>query len=93
MLTGTQRTELNYRILTTLNQLGRGVKASSLAEHLQVAQRDVVGRLQALKRQEMVVYERNGSAPSAAGVWAVSEQGRQAANQMAIASQEKSTSR
>ena len=79
--------------MSLLTEFGQGVKASELAEHLQVTQRAVVGRLQALKRQEMVVYERNGSAPSAAGVWAVSEQGRQAANRMATASQEKSTSR
>lgn len=80
MLTGPQRAELNHRILSTLTQLDQGVKASELAEYLQTAQRDIVGRLQALKRREMVLYERNGSAPSAAGLWAVSEQGRQAAS-------------
>ena len=81
MLTAPQRTELNCRILSTLNELGQGVKASELAEHLQVAQRDVVGRLQALKHREMVTYERDGNAPSAAGLWAVSEQGRQMVSQ------------
>lgn len=93
MLIGTQRTELNYRILSTLIQLGQGVKSSVLAEHLQVAQRDVVGRLQALKRREMVAYERNSRAPSAAGLWTVSKQGRQSVSQMTTASQGKSASR
>jgi Mn-dependent DtxR family transcriptional regulator len=79
MLTATQRTELNHRILSTLTEFDRGVKADALAERLQVTQRDVVGRLQALKRREMVTYERNGGAPSAPGLWAVSEQGRRTA--------------
>jgi len=93
MLTHPQRTALNQRILLTLTQLGQGVKASELAEHLQLAQRDVVGRLQALKRREMVTYERNSYSPSAAGLWAVSDQGRQIASQMATASQGESASR
>lgn len=93
MITATQRTELDHRILLTLSQFGQGVKAAALAECLQTTKRNVVGRLQALKHQEMVVYERNGSTPSAPGLWSVSQQGRQVTNQMATASQEKSTSR
>jgi DNA-binding transcriptional ArsR family regulator len=78
MLTGAQRSELSDRILSALVERGRGVKASELAEHLrQFTQRDVVGRLQALRRRGMVTYARSDESPSAAGVWIVSEQGRQ----------------
>jgi DNA-binding MarR family transcriptional regulator len=83
MLTGTQREELSYRILSILIELDQGVKASALTEHLQVAQRDVVGRLQALKRRGMVVFVRDATEPYAAGHWNISEQGRQAIDQMA----------
>ena len=83
MLTDTQREELSYRILSTLTELGQGVKASALAEHLQVAQRDMVGRLQALKRRGMVVFVRDATQPYAAGLWSLSEQGRQAIDQTA----------
>ena len=83
MLTGTQREELSYRILSTMTELGQGVKASALAENLQAAQRDVVGRLQALKRRGMVVFMRDATQPYAAGHWSLSEQGRQAIDQMA----------
>jgi hypothetical protein len=80
MLTGAQRSELSDSILSALVERGRGVKASELTEHLrQFTQRDVVGRLQALRRRGMVIYERGGESPSAAGVWIVSEQGRQVA--------------
>jgi DNA-binding transcriptional ArsR family regulator len=83
-----QRSELNRRILSTLTRVGRGMKASELSEHLwQFTQRDVVGRLQVLKRQGMVSYARDGESPSAAGVWAVSDRGRQAANQAALATE------
>jgi DNA-binding IclR family transcriptional regulator len=81
MLTATQRTELNHRILSTLTESDQGVRAAALAQRLQLPQRDVVGRLQALKRREMVTYERDGSTPSAPGLWAVSEQGRQMVSQ------------
>jgi len=58
MLTGAQRSELSDSILSALVERGRGVKASELAEHLrQFTQRDVVGRLQALRRRGMVTYE------------------------------------
>lgn len=83
MPTGTQREELSYRLLSTLTELGQGVKASALAERLQVAQRDVVGRLQALKRRGMVDYERDATQPYAAGHWSISELGHQAINEMA----------
>ena len=81
MLTATQRIELNHRILSTLTESDQAVRAAVLAERLQLPQRDVVGRLQALKRREMVTYARNGSEPSAPGLWAVSEQGRQMVSQ------------
>ena len=78
MLTGAQRSELDDLILSVLVELRQSVTASELAAHLrQFTQRDVVGRLQALKRRMMVTYERGGESPSAAGVWAVSELGRQ----------------
>jgi predicted DNA-binding transcriptional regulator len=82
VLTGPQRTELNHRILSTLIELDRGVKAFELTAHLQVAQRDVVGRLQVLKHRGMVTYKRNSRAQSAAGLWVISEQGRQMVGQM-----------
>jgi len=75
MLTAAQRTELNQRILSALTEFGQGVKSSVLAEHLQVAQRDVVGRLQALKRQRAVTYDGSGGYQSAAGLWTISKQG------------------
>jgi hypothetical protein len=94
MLTSTQRSELNHRILSTLTQFGHGMKASELGEHLwQFTQRDVVGRLQALKRQGMVTYERDSESPGAAGAWAVSGRGRQVASQVAIATEGSSTSK
>jgi DNA-binding IclR family transcriptional regulator len=77
MLTAAQRIELNRRILSTLTESDQSLRAAVLAERLQLPQRHVVGRLQALKRREMVTYKRNGSAPSAPGLWAVSDQGRQ----------------
>ena len=85
MLTGAQRSELDDLILSVLVELRQSVTASELAAHLrQFTQRDVVGRLQALKRRGVVTYERGGESPpfgdlrpSAAGVWTVSEQGRQ----------------
>jgi DNA-binding MarR family transcriptional regulator len=79
MQTSTERTELSPRILQALIELGRGIKASELAECLQVPLRDVVGRLQALKRRGLVTHERNSEAPGAAGLWAVSEEGQQVA--------------
>ena len=78
MLTGALRSELDSRILSVLVDLGRGVKASELVAHLrQFTQRDVVGRLQALKNRGLVTYERSDESPSAAGMWVASEQGRQ----------------
>ncbi len=81
MLTGTQRTELNHRILSALTRLDRGVTASELAAHLQVAPRDAVGRLQVLKHREMVTYEHNSRSLGAAGLWTISERGRQMGDQ------------
>ena len=82
MLIGVQRAELDNRILSALVELGWGVKASELVDHLRTAQRHVIGRLQALKRRGMVTYERDGASPSAAGIWAVSERGGQVASQV-----------
>ena len=80
MLTGALRSELDSRILSVLVDLGRGVKASEVVAHLrQVTQRDVVGRLQALKNRGLVTYARSDESPSAAGTWTASEQGRQVA--------------
>lgn len=93
MLTHPQRTELNHRILSILTELGQGVRAAVLADYLQVTPRDVVGRLQALKRREMVTYERNGSVPSAPGLWTVSKRGRQMVSQMETVAVERSSIR
>lgn len=82
MLTRLQRTALDNCILAILAERGQSIRASELSEHLQVAQRDVVGRLQALKHRGMVDYERDATQPYAAGHWSISEQGQQAINEM-----------
>jgi hypothetical protein len=60
---------MSVRILSALAEPGWGVKASELAEHLrQYKLRDVVGRLQALKRRGMVTYERGGESSPCGGL-------------------------
>ena len=94
MLTGAQRLGLSDRILSILVELGQGVSASDLAGHLrEVTQRDVVGRLQALKNRGLVTYARSDESPSAAGTWTVSERGRQAVSQVVIVTEGSSTSK
>ena len=77
MPTGTGRAKLDHRILTALAERGWGVKASELAGHLNVGQRDVISRLQSLKRRGAVRYDRDEHYPGAAGNWSISEQGQQ----------------
>ena len=77
MMTGAQRTELNERILSILDGLDQGSKAFDLAERLDVAPRDVVGRLQSLKRQGLVTHEQLGQYSSSAGQWFISDAGRE----------------
>jgi predicted ArsR family transcriptional regulator len=67
------RAELDHRILCSLNSNGRKMTARELAGRLDVAPRRIVGRLQALKRQGTVAYTRKGAAPSAPGLWTVTE--------------------
>jgi predicted ArsR family transcriptional regulator len=76
MLTATQRTKLNHRILSVLIESSQDVRAAALAERLQFPHRHVVARLQALKRQGIVTYERGDGSPSTPGIWALSERGR-----------------
>jgi len=68
-------TDMNHLILSALMEFEQGVKSSVLAGHLRLTHRDVVGRLQALKRQGSVSYVRSSPYPSAAGLWYVSEEG------------------
>ena len=51
--------------------------ARELAEQAGALQRQVVGRLQMLKRQGAVAFRRYGSAPSAPGRWTLTQEGRQ----------------
>lgn len=67
---------LDRCILCTLSLNDRDMLAKELAEHLGTRQRIVVGRLQSLKRHRAVAYKREGSAPSAPGLWAITERGR-----------------
>jgi len=71
MPTATERAELDHLILSALTELGEGVTSSSLAKQLGIKHRTVVGRLQALKRQGAVRYDRSDAYPSAAGMWLV----------------------
>ena len=75
MPTATERSELDRLILSALNEWGQGVPSSVLARQLDVPQRAVVGRLQALKRRGAVAFDRDETYPGAAGVWSVSEGG------------------
>jgi DNA-binding IclR family transcriptional regulator len=75
MPTATERTKLDLLILSTLDEWGPGAFSSALARQLDVPHRAVVGRLQALKRRGSVTFDRSGTYQSAAGVWAVSEEG------------------
>jgi predicted ArsR family transcriptional regulator len=80
------RMELSHGILCTLAGNNRSMIASELARALAVGQRDVVGRLQALKRRGMVSFERDAAQPYGAGHWRISEQGRQAIDPTATGS-------
>ncbi len=93
MLTATQRTELNHRILSTLIESGQSFRAAALAERLHLPHRHVVARLQALKRRGTVTYEHDNSSPSAPGLWAVSEQGREMVSQTSAAIVERYTTK
>ena len=65
--------ELDRRILHSLDSNGRKMTARELADCMDTAPRRVVGRLQALRRQGAVAFTRNGSAPSAPGLWMITE--------------------
>ena len=78
MTSDPDRVELSHRILCTLAEYDQSVIASDLAHALTVGQRNVVGRLQALKRRGMVSFERDAAQPYGAGYWRITEQGRQA---------------
>ena len=94
MLTGAQRSALSERILAVLVGLEQGMTASDVAGHLrEVTQRDVVGRLQALKNQGLVTYARSDESPSAAGMWTMSERGRHAVSQVVMVTEGSSTSK
>jgi DNA-binding IclR family transcriptional regulator len=84
MLTATQRTELNHRILSILVDSDQDLRAAALAERLQTPRRHVVARLQALKRQGIVTYEHGDGSPSTPGIWALSERGRQMVRAVAL---------
>jgi predicted ArsR family transcriptional regulator len=67
---------LNDRILRSLSANGQDMTARKLAGYVEAPLRQVVGRLQVLKRQGVVTFARYDSAPSAPGRWALTEKGR-----------------
>lgn len=71
------RAAMDRRILCALLVEGKHMRADELADLVGARLRVVVGRLQSLKREQVVAYKRNGSAPSAPGLWTITELGRQ----------------